>query len=279
MTDGTHPLTRVGAATSLEVGVGHMLLNIAEPTPGRERAYTRWYEDDHFFSAAMMAPFVFAGRRWVASEELRALDHGRAGGESDPPARERFAATYWIAPGHLNDYFAWAAGTGPQLDAQGRNFTDRRLVFVSFADHVGSVYRDERAPRDVFALMDPPGGMVVQLIDVPDASVRDDAATWLIDDAIPNRLALDGASTQSVLVFRGASDTSAMRPALQEVQRASDHDGRRLILLWLLDDDPRSAWAREFADLPEVVASSGCGTVEWMAPFAPARMGTGGLEK
>lgn len=274
MSDGTHPLTQVSATTSLEVGIGHMLLNIADPDPGHERAYTRWYEDDHFFSSAMMAPFVFAGRRWIAPSDLRALQYCRPGGEYDPPGRGSSAATYWIAPGHLNDYFAWAAGTGPQLEAQGRNFTDRRLVFVSFADHLGTVYRDERVPRDVFALMDPPGGMVVQLIDVPDASVRDDAAAWLIDDAIPARLAVDGAGTHSVLMFRGAADTSAMRPALQEVQRASDHDGRRLILLWLTDGDPRAAWDGEFGDLPEVVASSGCGTVEWMAPFIPARMGT-----
>jgi hypothetical protein len=276
MTATDHPLTRVGAETALEVGVGHMLLNIADPLPGHERAYNRWYEDDHFFSAAMMAPFVFAGRRWAASTELRTLQYRRPGGEFDASNDGGYAATYWIAPGHLNDYFAWSAGAGPQLDAQGRNFTDRRLVFVSFADRLGSVYRDERVPRDVFALMDPPGGMVVQLIDVPDAASRDAAAAWLLDEALPARLAVDGASAHSVLVFRGAADTSAMRPALRDLQRKSDNDGRRLLLLWFLDGDPRDGWEREFAELPQFIADAGHGSVEWIAPYVPARMGSDG---
>lgn len=274
MTGDTHPLTEVGAGTSLEVGVGHMLLNIADPLPGHEREYGRWYEDDHFFSSAMMAPFVFAGRRWVAPADVRALQRARPGGEFDPPGAGAYAATYWIAPGHLADYFAWAAGTGPQLDAQGRGFTDRRLVFVSFADEVGAAYRDGSVPRDVFALMDPPGGLVVQLIDVPEPSERDAAASWLLEEFLPAQLAIDGATAHTVLVFRGAADTTAMRPALLDLQRRADNDGRRLILLWFLDDDPRGAWEREFASLPEVIAASGHAAVEWTAPFIPARMGT-----
>ncbi|WP_173922424.1 hypothetical protein [Agromyces sp. Marseille-P2726] len=273
MTEVDHPLTKFGATTSLEVGVGHMLVNIADPLPGHENEYNRWYEDDHFFSAAMMAPFVFAGRRWVASPDLLGLQYCRAGGEFDAANSGRHAATYWIAPGHLNDYFAWSAGTGPQLDAQGRNFTERRLAFVSFADHVGSVYRDERVPRDMFALMDPPGGMVVQLLDVPDAASRDAAAARLLDEALPRRLAIEGASAHSVLVFRGAADTSAMRPALRDLQRRSDNDGRRLLLLWFLDGDPRDAWEREFVELPRFISDAGHGFVEWVAPYVPARMG------
>jgi hypothetical protein len=273
MTDTVHPLTEFGAATSLEVGVGHMLINIADPNPGAEREYSRWYEGDHFFSSAMMAPFVFAGRRWVAPPALQALQYKRPGGEFDGPVGGRFAATYWIAPGHLNDYFAWAAGTGPQLDAQGRNFTERQLRFVSFADRIGTVYRDRSVPADVFALLNPPGGLLVQLVDVPDASDRDATATWLMDVLLPERLAADGASAHSVLVFRGAADTSAMRPALQGLQRRSDNDGRRLLLLWFLDRDPRDDWESQFARLPALIDEAGHGRVEWMSPYLPARMG------
>ncbi len=93
MTDSAPPLTEFGASTPLEVGVGHMLVNIADPHTGSERRYNRWYEDDHFFSAAMMAPFVFAGRRWVAPGELLALQYARPGGEYDPPTGGSYAAT------------------------------------------------------------------------------------------------------------------------------------------------------------------------------------------
>ncbi|MGO4689695.1 hypothetical protein [Glaciibacter sp. 2TAF33] len=267
-------LTEIGATTSLEVGVGHMLLNIADPNPGHEREYTRWYEDDHFFSAAMMAPFVFSGRRWVAPAALRALQYARADGDYDNSTGGSYAATYWIAPGHLNDYFAWAAGTGPQLDAQGRNFADRRLVFTSFADHVGTAYRDDHPARDVHALIDPPGGLVVQLIDVPQASDRDEVAAWLMGSFLPERLGREGASAQSVLVFRGAADTSMMRPALRDMQLRADNQGRRLLLLWFLENAPNSVWESEFAPLPELIAQTRRGAVEWMSPFLPARMGT-----
>jgi hypothetical protein len=273
MSEQVSPLTQVGAATSLEVGLGHMLLNIAEPHLGHERDYTRWYEDDHFFASALMAPFVFAGRRWVAPSGIRSLQYGRPGSEYSSPTGS-YAATYWIAPGHLNDWFAWAAGTGPQLDALGRNFTDRTSVFISFADRLGSAYRDDRIPKDVFALMDPAGGMVVQLVDVTDASDRDDYAAWLLEEFLPARLAADGASAHTALVFRGAADTSKMRPALQDLQLRADNDGRRLILLWFLDSDPREAWNSEFSPLPPLIEDSGRAVVEWIAPFLPARMGT-----
>jgi hypothetical protein len=272
MTEQRHPLTAFSGSTSLEVGVGHMLLNIASPLPGSEREYGRWYEDDHYFSSAMMAPFVFGGRRWVAPSAVRALQYARPGSEYESAGT--YASTYWIAPGHLNDYLAWAAGTGPQLDAQGRNFAERRLVFVSFADKINTVYRDADVPRDVFALLDPPGGLVVQLIDAPEPSERDALASWLLEELLPSRLASEGASASRVIVFKGAADTSAMRPALQDLQRRADGGGRRLILLWFLDADPRDVWAREFASISDAVAGSGRGEVEWTAPFIPARMGT-----
>ena len=267
-------LTRIGAQSSLTVGLGHMLLNVADPNPGHEVAYTRWYEDDHFFAAAMMAPFVFAGRRWVAPFELRSLQYRRAGGEFDTGDAGRYAATYWIAPGHLNDYIAWAAGTGPQLDAQGRHFPNRRLAFVSFADRIGSVYRDRDVPRDLFSLIDPAAGMVLQIVDVDRPEDREAVAGWLVDELLPQLIARPNASATTALVFRGAADTSAMRPALQNLQRRSDNDGRRLIIVWLTDRCPRDTWSAEFADRPEVFDRSGRAVVEWSTPFVPVRMGT-----
>lgn len=269
-----HPLTAVSGTTPLTVGLGHMLLNITDPRPGSERAYGRWYEDDHFFSGAMNAPFVFSGRRWVAPAALRRLQHARAGGEYDGRDAGAYAATYWIAPGHLNDYFAWSAGSSPRLDAEGRGFAERDLIFVSFADRVGTAYRDDDVPRDRFELIDPAGGLVVQLIDAADAEERRAVTQWLADDLIPARLALPGTSAHSAVMFHGAADTSAMRPALRDLQSRADNAGRRILLLWFLDHDPRDTWAEEFAPLPELIAAGGRAAVEWSAPFIPAHMGT-----
>ena len=37
-----------------EIKLGTILFSIAEPKPGFERAYNRWYERDHFFAGCMV---------------------------------------------------------------------------------------------------------------------------------------------------------------------------------------------------------------------------------
>ena len=53
--------------------IGAALITMVEPHVGHERAYNRWYEDDHFYSGAMAMPWMFGGRRWVATRELQLM--------------------------------------------------------------------------------------------------------------------------------------------------------------------------------------------------------------
>ncbi len=53
-----------------EVRLGSMLFTLVEPHRGHELAYNRWYETDHFYAGCMMGPWLFAGRRWVATRPL-----------------------------------------------------------------------------------------------------------------------------------------------------------------------------------------------------------------
>lgn len=263
----------LASQAKLDVGIGSMLLNIADPEPGAAREYNRWYEDDHFLTSAMMAPWVFAGRRFVAPSPLRARQWAHTGGEFDTGPAGSFLGIYWIAPGHLRDYLAWMAGVRPKLEAEGRSYSRRELVFTTFADHSGTVYRDDATPRDVFALMDPPGGVVVELIDTARAEDRPDTRRWLLSEHLPRRVQeADGAVT-SVMVFHGTQDVDAMREGLQRLQRRADNDGRRLVLVWFLAVDPVERWDL-FTDEPAQVNEAGRGTVEWLAPYIPARMGT-----
>ncbi len=55
--------TDVPAALDHEVAIGGALITMVEPHVGHERAYNRWYEDDHFYAGAMCMPWMFAGRR------------------------------------------------------------------------------------------------------------------------------------------------------------------------------------------------------------------------
>ena len=54
------------------IKLGSMLLTLVEPHRGHEVAYNRWYERDHFYAGCMVGPYNFAGRRYVATADLKA---------------------------------------------------------------------------------------------------------------------------------------------------------------------------------------------------------------
>jgi hypothetical protein len=53
------------------VKLGSMLFTIVEPHAGHEVAYNRWYERDHFYAGCLIGPYNFAGKRWVATRDLK----------------------------------------------------------------------------------------------------------------------------------------------------------------------------------------------------------------
>src|SRR4051794_26038498 len=171
---------------SHEVGVGSALITLVEPWPGKEREYSRWYEDDHYFSGAMTAPWLFAGRRWVATAELQQLRYPADSAAIQPVTAGCFLGTYWIAPGRLGDYLQWTAGAGPRLDADQRMYYDRDLMFTAFQDKAGTVYRDETIPADVFSLTDPAAGLVLELIDAPSQAEAAELERWLLEEHLPS---------------------------------------------------------------------------------------------
>ena len=70
MSDPYYELPKTGA---YEVTIGSALITMVEPHEGHERAYNRWYEDDHFYAGATAGPWMFAARRWVATRDLQSL--------------------------------------------------------------------------------------------------------------------------------------------------------------------------------------------------------------
>ena len=45
------------------IRVGSMLYTLVDPDQGREVAYNRWYERDHFYGGCMSGPWCLAGSR------------------------------------------------------------------------------------------------------------------------------------------------------------------------------------------------------------------------
>ncbi len=254
-----------------DIGVGHALITLAEPHPGHELAYNRWYEDDHFLSGAMYAPFMFSGRKWVATRELQLmrLADNTTATVLDPITTGCYLAVYWVTPDRIDEHLQFATGANGRMAEEGRKFADRSLVYSDFHDRAGTVYRDDSVPKDIFALNDPYPGLALQVVDAPTAEARDDLQRWLLEEHLPARVRQAGSPADLAILFQ----TNAPRIAGQGIPDVSN-GGRRLTLLWFLNVDPRQAWTPFFGEEAALVAASGKGRLSLAAPFIPCKMGT-----
>jgi hypothetical protein len=133
-----------GGVDDYPVKVGSMLLTLVEPNPGFEKAYNRWYERDHYYAGCLIGPWLFAGSRWVATRELKALrwPHGEV--VARPYDAGSYVAIYFVEQGHHDDHFAtWARPQVVSLYGQGRGFSERRHIHTALFDHIGAAYRDD----------------------------------------------------------------------------------------------------------------------------------------
>ncbi|WP_407552172.1 hypothetical protein QOM21_20905 [Streptomyces sp. Pv4-95] len=248
---------------------GHALITMVEPHPGHEHAYNRWYEDDHYIAGAMAMPWMFAGRRWVATRDLQLLRRPEGSAVARPVTAGCYLSTYWITEGRYDEHMKWTVGINKRLNRDGRVHQDRTHVFTAFQDHVATVYRDGAAgPRDFHALDHPYAGLVLEVIDTDGPEQRAALAEWLRDRHLPRRLA--GSPAAMVTVFRPTPLPGDRMTYVKQVEGVDT----RLTLLWFLQEDPRDGWAAHFADRVAAVAESGLGRVELVAPFIPTVPGT-----
>jgi hypothetical protein len=251
-----------------DVRIGSALITMVEPHPGHERAYNRWYEDDHFYSGAMAMPWMFAGRRWVAPRDLQELRSPSDSAIAQPVTAGCYLSTYWITEGRYEDHLRWTVATNQRLAPDGRIYGDRSHVYTAFQEYVGAVYRDAEGPRDIHSLDYPYGGLVLEVVDAPEGTEREALWSWLRDEHIP-----------SVLASSDVAMCLAFRPMPLPTDRQSFvHDlpgiDRRITLLWFTEHEPTDSWDASFAGEGAVVAASGLGRVELVAPFVPTLPGT-----
>lgn len=124
---------------------GHALITMVEPHPGHEYAYNRWYEDDHYYAGAMAMPWMYAGRRWVATRDLQELRYPEKSAVAQPVTAGCYLSTYWVTEGRYDEHMKWTVGINKRLNRDGRVYQDRTHVFTSFQDHEATVYRDGAA--------------------------------------------------------------------------------------------------------------------------------------
>ena len=251
-----------------DTAIGSALITMVEPHVGHERAYNRWYEDDHFYSGAMAMPWMFGGRRWVATRELQLMRYPEESAIAQPVTAGPYISLYWITAGRYEDHLRWTVATNQRLGPDGRVYMDRTHIFTAFQEYVGPVYRDKDGPRDYQSLDYPYGGLVVEVVDaLPDVD-RDTLWDWLRDEHIPS--VLDGSGVAMCVVFKPIPLPE------DKLSYVADLPGidRRLTLLWFTDDDPRTVWDGSFVGEGDAVAASGLGKVEFVAPFIPTIPGT-----
>lgn len=263
-----NPYSVLPAEGPYDVRIGSALITMVEPNPGHEAAYNRWYEDDHFYAGAMAMPWMFAGRRWVATRELQLLRYPERSAIADPVSAGCYLSVYWITEGRYRDHLRWTVATNQRLLADGRVFQDRTHVFTAFQEYAGAVYRDGGSgPRDIHALDYPYRGLVLEVVDGDEAGDRDELVAWLKDEHVAPALA--GSAAAMCLVFTPMPLPPNRMAYVQDVPGGD----RRVTLLWFLEDDPRQGWDA-FSGLSSTVERARLGRVELVAPFIPTVPGT-----
>ena len=254
------------------VKLGSALFTMVEPRKGHEVEYNRWYERDHFYAGCMIGPWLFAGRRFVATRPLKDLRYPADSAITTPNDLGSYIAVYWILADEFDAHNEWAVQQVNWLHANGRMFVDRDHISTALYEFLGAVARDaDGVPPELALDHSQYQGLVVVWTDADDhdpGSTQAELQRWLQEELFPGLVA-DSPIAQ-VLTWK-AIPLSPDRPA--DVPQTPGL-GTRLLHAFFLDVDPREVWDAKFKGLGDAVAASGKGQVVLAAPFIPTIVGT-----
>jgi len=265
-----------------ETRLGSALITMVEPHPGHERAYNRWYEDDHFYAGVMVGPWTFAGRRWVATRDLQMLRYPEDSPIARPVTAGCYLSLFWFTAGHHDDAVRWGLLT--QRDGlrpfPSRGFDERTHIFTAFSRFEFGRVRDEGPMRPEHALDHPFRGLVVEVVEPAPGAERPVLMRWLQEEFIPTQLA--GSPVAQCLAFSPDPPTELAGEITRRIvaesgvapsQPSDDQHRQLLTLLWFLQVDPREWWS-VFGRHGTIIESSGAGRLLFAGPFIPTVPGT-----
>jgi hypothetical protein len=250
------------------IKLGSILLTIVEPRRGHEVAYNRWYERDHFYAGCMIGPYQFAGRRFVATADLKALRQPDPSPITGQPALGSYVAVYYVLDGYHDIWNRWAVRQVRALHAAGRMFEERDHVHTLLYRFVGEHRRDPDGVPIELALDHPYKGFVPLWIDRADGVTDDQLQEWLRNEHLP--ALLPGTDAALVGAF---SPLPLLVDAPGDVPRNEASD-QRTLLLWFLDAHPSTSWEPVILEHERKLTESGLGTVIAALPFIPTIPGT-----
>jgi hypothetical protein len=270
MTDATerpprqHPIV----AGAEPIKLGSMLFTLVEPHRGHEVAYNRWYERDHFYAGCMIGPYNFAGKRFVATADLKAARDPDPSAVTGEPERGSYLGLYWVLDGYHDVWNRWAVDQVRALHKAGRMFAERDHVHTLLYRYAWERARDEDGLPAELALDHPSAGLVAVFSDrAADADAAEFAA-WLRDEHLPGLLA--GSPVRLVVA---ADPLPLLVDAPGDVPR-TEADDRRQLTLWFLDSDPTDALAGVIAAHRSALEAEGRAQVVAALGFVPTVPGT-----
>src|SRR5262245_9312476 len=256
-----------GSNDSCETALGSVLVSLLDPEPGREAAFHRWYERDHFYAGVMMGAWFFAGRRFVATRALKDLRGPRPSPVLEDPVRGSYLTLYWILAGHHAAAEGWSIERVQQLIAGGRMLPGRRPVHAGFYRHRWTASRDPDGVPAELALDHPYAGVAMVMLDrAPEAAAE--LERWLRERHLPGMLRGSPAALCLGLEPMPLADgVPAYIPRPQGLER-------RALLLFFLEADPHACWKERCEPLGPALAATGLGTLSLAAPFVPTIPGS-----
>lgn len=254
------------------IHVGSMLFTLVDPHRGHEVAYNRWYERDHFYSGCMVGPWLFAGGRWVATAEMKALRFPADGPYADPVTDGSYLAIYWVLEGRYQDHFGeWAIAQVQWLYANGRGFPDRTHVHTKLYVDPWTSYRDDYPVPLELALDHRYAGLITAFVERAEGIDEDDFQAFLRDTALPALLA----DSPIAMAAQWKPEPPSNSPTSNAPMPLGSAAGgpERTMQLMFSEVRPDQVWDRVRA-YGEHVDGSGLGRVLFCAPFLPTIVGT-----
>lgn len=260
-------------ASDPEVDVGAMLFTLVDPHRGHEVAYNRWYERDHFYGGCLIGPWCFAGRRWVATRELKDLRQPAQSSVAVPTDAGSYLATYWFHRGHEAEHLQWASQQVVDLYANGRGFDERTHAHTAIYLAKGVTYRDVDPVPLHTALDYPYEGLVSIHWDRRDGVEHRDLTDWFEQQGRAELLDGGPLATSSwwrPLLMPGSETSESTTPMDLGTQPGTR---ARSMQICFAETNPADCWERVLSYVAAVEAA-GLATVRLAAPFIPTRHGS-----
>lgn len=263
-----------GADAAVEVGA--MLFTLVDPHPGHEVAYNRWYERDHFYSGCMIGPWLFAGRRWVATRPLKDLrfpgDVPADSAVANPLDAGSYLATYFIHKGHEPEHFAWTTKQVFELYSHGRGFDERSHAHTCLYFATGSEQRNADGVLPHMALDHPYGGLISVHLDRAEGVDQAALQAWLSTEGRSILFDDPASAVDLVLNWRPIIPKGSEGDAPMELGSGPGTRQRSLQMLFIAGE-PGDEMSR-VSSYCSAIEAAGIGQVRLVAPFIPTIPGT-----